>query len=1082
MELSGSGSSLHSWIRFQYGSDGLISNLEGSCESLLGISAGELLERNAPAELLPPFLSGQLDNDLPEEPKWIGDGFSLEGILIPRGNHIDVVLFRTGTAGIAGGASVLADLDAGVAGIDPKGIVRIWNSGMEKIFSIPGQFALGKKLEDVLSSPLLYSWKTVMETVYKGRQSVVQCVPEVNRRVTATFHRGGPGVIGTFFDTTESYITEKRLRTNRRMNQAYFQTIRTGLVLFSEDYRILASNRFFGVLFGVTENLVGMPIYEILPRKSFSGIEKISSELFGGKKEVFPPVLIRYRSPDGSNRVIRQIFRSLKPTHGEIPYVVGIFEELTRTVEAEENLEQTRDQIAAVSELVKCLENNPVPVSGDRIAAILHRCLCARATAVYVYDPYSTITLIGSHGGWGDGMPTDDFSELRLPSSVWTTLPGSLLVEHEMGKLQDTFDNCFVIPIGSGSETIGFIIAGNVPAARVEDLYVLGGVVSFSLRLSLDSSRERSEREQFQFLRNRDQRFLESLLSSIDTPVAVFTEDWRVLHWNGAMEVVTGFSLPTAINHPELVTEKLFAAVGGTSGARTLARSDSLGKTWETEDGNRLPVTWRIKRTESVGQGSFTSAYMLIGNDASDRTGQCRTRMEIARLEVLGEGLASLLSAVSFDQIADIASRVFLNASAAHQVEVTLTGRASSSTCRESDDVDPGNGNDWSIELSNDTHSVGTCSFSGGHQVAALSSFAEGVCLTVLGMEERAIGSSLVELASGSRGRFLFSNAEGAILFSTWPRSVLNRVSRGESGADVFGLFAEEERPGLNDMMRQATITGRAVSSLLDGDGSRWNVAVSALSGDGKNILLLWWPEDNGQGWITRSEHQTAGIRKALLGFLIGSSATGVSTLRGIRSDLAHDNARRSSLQSTIYEFGATGKLLGYLDQLDSSRFASSPGFDVDEMLRMLVNDLIEDKHRPPDMEVIDSIPQVRGDPVLVRSSLRRLCTMTDPGGIARLETRLVRSSRMAPEEVPSLHPWTPESLVFINVSGSVRLQEPPDSGDLINMIRDGFIGPSVELGLIRHLLRTMGGECRSGERPGSIDVILPVACDHVSI
>jgi hypothetical protein len=107
---------------------------------------------------------------------------------------------------------------------------------------------------------------------------------------------------------------------------------------------------------------------------------------------------------------------------------------------------------------------------------------------------------------------------------------------------------------------------------------------------------------------------------------------------------------------------------------------------------------------------------------------------------------------------------------------------------------------------------------------------------------------------------------------------------------------------------------------------------------------------------------------------------------------------------------------------------------------------------------------------------------MTDPGGIARLETRLVRSSRIAPEEVPSLHPWTPESLVFINVSGSVRLQEPPDSGDLINMIRDGFIGPSVELGLIRHLLHTMGGECRSGERPGSIDVILPVACDHVSI
>ncbi len=1082
MEMNGSGSSLKSWIRFQYGSDGLISNLEGSCESLLGISTEELLERKIPVEVLPPFLSDPLESDFPEEPKWIGDGFSLEGILIPQGDHIDVVLFRAGTAGIAGGSSVLADLNAGVAGIDPKGVVRIWNSGMEKIFSIPGQFALGKKLEDVLSSPLLYSWKTVIETVYKGRESAIQCVPEVNRRVTATFRRGGPGVIGTFFDTTESYITEKRLRTNRRMNQAYFQTIRTGLVLFSEDYRILASNRFFGVLFGVSENLVGMPLYEILPEKSFSGIENLAGELFGGKREVFPPVSIRYRSPDGSNRVIRQIFRSLKPSEHEIPYVVGIFEELTRTVEAEENLEKTRDQITAVSELVKCLENNPVPVSGDMISAILHRCLCARATAVYVYDPYSTITLIGSHGGWGEGVPTDDFSELGLPSSVWTTLPGSLLMEHEMGRLQDKFNNCFVIPIGKGSETVGFIIAVDVPATQVEDLYVLGGMVSFFLQLSLERSRERSEREQFQFLRSKDQRFLESLLSSIDTPVAVFTEDWRVLHWNDAMEVVTGFSLPTAINHPELVTEKLFAAVGGTSGARTLARSDSSGQIWETEDGGKSSVAWRIKRTESVGQGPFTSAYMLIGLDASDRTGLRRTRMEVARLEALGEGIAGLLSAASFDQIADITSHVFLIASGAHEVEVTLTGKASSSASHESEDVESGNGSDWSIELSDGTHSVGTCCVSGGHHAAVLGSFAEGVCRTVLGMEERAIGSSLVELASGSGGKFLFSNSEGAILFSTWPRSVLHRVSGGVSGASVFGLFAEEEHPRLDGMIRRATITGRAASSLLDGDGARWNVAVSALSGNGKNILLLWWPEGSEQGWTTRSESQTAGIRKAILRFLIDSSATGVSTLSGIRSDLADDNGLRSSLQSAIYEFGAAGKLLGYLDLLDSSWSAPSQGFDVEEMLRMLVSELLEEKHRPPDMEVLDSIPRVRGDPVLVRSSLRRLCMMTDPGGIARLETRLARVSRMAPEDVPSLFPWTPESLVFITVSGSVRLQEPPDPGDLINMIRDGIIGPAAELGLIRRLLRTMGGECRPGEKPGSIDVILPVVSGHVSV
>jgi PAS domain S-box-containing protein len=256
------------------------------------------------------------------------------------------------------------------------------------------------------------------------------------------------------------------------MNQAYFQTIGTGLVLFGEDYRILAANRFFGSLFGVSESLVGVPLYEVLPEESFSEIDQgISGRLWNGKDETYQPVTLRYRGPSGDVRVITQTFRSLSPDDQDVPYVVGIFEEETRAVLTEEDLQESRSRIASVLELIGCLESGPVLASGDRICCILCDGLSARAAAVYFYDPYTTTLLAGKHGTWTGDLPSREFSELRLPSTVWTTLPGSLLTEHEMGSLEGLYENCFVLPLGSGSDTAGFVVAADVPSRGCDFLH-----------------------------------------------------------------------------------------------------------------------------------------------------------------------------------------------------------------------------------------------------------------------------------------------------------------------------------------------------------------------------------------------------------------------------------------------------------------------------------------------------------------------------------------------------------------------------------------------------------------------------------
>ena len=1063
------------WMRFRYNESDAVSKVEGDCEKLLGISPVELSESASPLELLPGSISGILLGSMSGEPVRVIEEGSFECLILPCDTHVDVVLFGSAGSGTAFYDALVSDLSAGVLAASPENRIEVWNRCMETIFGVSSDFAIGRKLDEVLQPPLLYSWKTVIETALKGREAVVQCVPSTNRRVKATFSKGGPGVVGTFFDTSESYVTEKRLRTNRRMNQAYFQTIGTGLVLFGEDYRILSSNRFFGLLFGVSESLVGMPLYEILPEESFSEIDRVSASLFGGSDETFPAVTVRYTSPDGEPHVISQVLRSLKPEEQEVPYVVGIFEENTDAVLAGEDLDRSRTRITSVLELVDCLGSSPVLTSGDSIADILCTAFAAKAVAVYFYDPYTTTVLSGWHGLWSDGAPPGEFSELRLPSSVWTTLPGSLLTGHEMGSLEDMFENCFVLPLGSGSDTAGFIVAAGVYSAQIEDIYAMSGIVSFIVQLSLLHYREQSEKEHLEYQRSGDRHFLETLLASIDTPVAVFTEDWKVIFWNEAMETVSGLSRETVTAHPELAAERLFAPIGGTSGARKLLRSSAgepLG-TWELPGDDSL-LMLRIRRTSGSGQGSSAAVYMVTGLDAMDRIGLEKAQAAMSRYETLSRGMTDLLSAVSWEEIAGISARVFLAVSGASRVEIRLPGGASAIA-----ESDPGSGDSeieesWSLDISTGSRATGECLFMGGRPVEALSSFAEGVCRAVAEMENRVIGSSLMKLSAATEGRFLFSVPSGAVLFSTWPFSVL----RSDSGTDIRSLFREDDRHRVESMILRASSTGRAVDTLSDSEGTAWCVRVAAMSGRGKDILLLWWPEYIDEGSGSGIVEATTELREEMLRFLVSSSGTGAAALTGVKRSLRGESVIAAQVQTAIYEARAADRILGYLELLDSAERTSYERFKVDELIRLTVSDLVDGGYRPPDMEVADDIPEAYGNLFVTRQLLQRVCLMAEAGGSARLTVALEKAARMEQRAVPLLHPWTTDELACLTVSGSVRLQEPPDGGDLINMVRDGPMGPPVELGLIRHLMRLAGGECLPGRETGSLTFILPLAAD----
>jgi PAS domain-containing protein len=754
--------------------------------------------------------------------------------------------------------------------------------------------------------------------------------------------------------------------------------------------------------------------------------------------------------------------------------MVGIFSEETEAVMARESLESNRDRMRSVLELAECLDASPVTASGDRIASILCETLGARAVAVYFYDPYATTLLAGRHGGWTEGAPPDDFSELRLPAAVWTTMPGSLLKGHEMGALEGLFDNCFVLPLGSGSDSAGFIVSVDVPESQLTDIYTTGGIVSSLLQTGLLRHMERSEKEQLEFQRSGDRQFLEALLSSVDSPVAVFSEDWKVLHWNEAMEKVTGIGREAVTAHPDMAAERLFGPVGGTAGLRKLLRTGLTEPqgTWVLE-GSDPPVTLRVRKAGNPGGGVHSAAYVLTGLDSSDRIGFERAQEALAGYEVLTRGSADLLSARGWQEIADITSRVCLAVSGAMRVDVKLRGRAESTAGAGPADDASAVGDSWSEAVGSPSRGIGECIFLGGRKSQAVTSFLAGVGRAVSEMENRAIGAGLMELSAGSRGRFIFSLPDGSVLFSTWPVSVLRR----DSGTTIGSLFHGDSLEAAWRMIRKASATGRASGTLRDVEGADRSLQVVALSGEGMERLLLWWPVEPGGDAAPDPRSTADDLEREILRLMASSAGTGASVLRGVKKSLGGDTAMAAQLQAVIYEAMSAGRLLGYLELLETASRECSGTFHVDDLVRLTMVDLADGGYRPPDLEVADGLPDAAGSLYVAKELLARACRLSaGPAGNARLTVELESVARMEPGTAPELYPWTTDELVIIELQGTTSIPVPPEPGDLIAMIRDGLMGPAVEMGLIRHIMRLTGCDLLHGGGKGTLVFVLPVA------
>jgi PAS domain S-box-containing protein len=1053
-----------SWAVLLYEERNGVVAVSGDAEKLLGVSDEMLLGSGDPLSILPDFISKAISDISPDEVRPIS-GRGVDGIIRKIDERTEVVVLdRLQTA--AADLQLVEDLAAGVVGADPKGVIHVWNRAMQDIFHAPTDYAIGKKLEEVLKPPLLYSWDAVVARTLDGKQMKIECRPGHDRRIEAKFARGGPGVVGTFLDTTESFLTEKRLRTNRRMNQAYFQSIGTGLVLFGPDFRILISNKSFGRLFGVTDSLLGMPLYEVLPDESFAGIERHAGELFEGSGKDVEPEMVSFRLPDGRTSHVMQSLKPLQSEAGEVSYCVGIFEDATRTVEAENELRVFRERIGKVPDLLEALGRESLSEVSQELSAALLDYLSCEASAVYIADPYSGTTLTGSAGNWKTELPTD-FSDLDLPASVWNRLSGSLLRDHELGSLMDHVESCLVLPVGSGSRNTGFVLASDCPEGSTGELFGLGRMIAELLHRRMTGSRESSEKEQLGYMLQKTVGFIDDVVASLEAPLAALSGDWKILYWNRAMAKATGISGEEAANHPQKAVDALFEPAGGVASIRRRMGSDSVPvrpMTWSltSTDGESRPYSWRVVSTESPRSDTVEPITVVSGMPLSDEGGFPEAGAPSALTQGIAESSVRMLSAETESDVTEAVAEALLHSTGAARVTVTLeTGTTSTRSQGRADD--DGEQTRWEIPLERSGTVLGVCELEGGGRTDLADEIALIAGIAISGFWQMRLGAEIIGMQREEGAMQILSDLAGNVIYSVRGDSK-SVVGGGSTG--VEDLLEGADASMVERWMARAAAKGRAVGSVSQGSGKTLQVVITALDARGSEKGLLLW-----QIYEVPSEEAACSAEdvQSFLHSLLGEISESLrANLLAVGRILEGDDPVNSAINSSVYEFRAMRRILFDLGLIHRAVSGPSEPLEAEDLLDAVSRREVQRGRRPPDIDLEGDLPRVEGDRDVLVDLLARISELVLLTGSVLLTVRPRSGFAYVPEARLS------GAGLSITFKGGMDVAMPVEAHRITKELGSGTLSPEAELGIMALVADLCGGELYGNPEENTLTLNLP--------
>ncbi len=1062
------------WVRIAWIPDSGIVLVSGDSAGILGVSARRLINSPDSLTLLPAELAGILSSGLPEAPVQISTS-SFTGTVCTENGRAEILLFDTPDIQ-DGGDIMLDELGAGVVVTDRTGNIVLWNKAMTSIFRIPKQHVMGKQIQDVLTSPVLYSWDNIIQMVLDGKQIRVECHLDGQRRVDSTFSPGGPGVIGTCFETTESFQAENRLKTSRKMNQAYFHSVSTGLVLFDKDYRILVANRAFGRMFGLVENLLGIHLNEILPRESYAIVEDQTRTLFDGhgNKENEMARIVRFVLPDETRRVISQNIKPIAEESGAVFYAVGIFEDVSEKSILFDRYNAYQDKIKEINTLASIFFSDRSD-NLDRMTEVLRDCFTAKAVAVYLSDALGNIELAGKTAEWPEDAP-ESFSDLRLASFLIESHSKCQLNGDEIGILNSWFGNCIIFPIESDEKNYGYVIAADIDNAAGSEVFSLAEISIQMLELLLSSLDKSTEIGHLDLLINRQSKLAGSIITALDIPVAVFRIDWSVILWNDPMEALTGVSFNLATSRTELAASVLFEDIGGIAAVHRIARNgiSDYPESWvvTNQDGIKTRCAWRLSRTESVEGGKLEPVVIVSGIKSDDIYSIQAAKKATDMYTALSRGTSALLSASDRTKVVEAAATAFLEISGASRVTLNIRGMnpiTRTSYDSKSDDIMP---HRWKMAIETDTDSIGECLFQGGKEYSALNDFARNVARTCCELEKSAIGRRFAFLAEKAAGQFLITNRSGRILISTWIQITDGIISN----RSVYDVFSGSDWVYLDSLMLGILKTGRMNMLLKTEEGEELQVAAVALNGLDAEPIIIWWPVVDPSylsqlGYLDISKSAAYAILDVLDDL---STSIGRGFIR-IKEVLNPGHPVAAVLNTARYAFEGLTKDYLYLRLLQTVWNYLPEQIDPELFLDRIKSDFLENGLLPPNISISGELYDICGNIDLFKKVTSQLCYVVCPGSNPVFNVSLVNRKEIM--EPVDLNKGT-EQFVRINLRSS--------DGRILSGISDYFsdisipfdfssgLSPASEVFLLSLILRLSGGALRPDDDFSSITILLP--------
>jgi len=1061
------------WVRISWTPDSGVILVSGDSEGLLGVSARRLINSTEPLTLLPTELATILAGGLPDVPVHLSTP-SLTGSVTTIKDQAEIVIF--GIPGFQSRSNIMLDeLGAGIVGTDRTGNITLWNKAMSSIFRIPQKHVVGKNIQDVLVSPVLYSWENVIAMVLDGKQMKVVCRPDAQRRIECTFSPGSSGMVGTCFDTTESFQAENRLRTSRKMNQAYFHSVSTGLVLFDRDYRILVANRAFGRMFGLVENLLGIHLHEILPSESYEIIEDLARPFFSSNpQEKGNARTARFTLPDKTRRIILQDVHPIKEDYGEVFYEVGIFEDISEITVMSENYRNCLEIIKKINKLADTLLSVRT-FSTAEIAEKLRDCIDVNAVAIYLSDPLSDSRLAGCTSGWPDDVP-EVFLELRLAPVLVDSDTGYRLTGDDMGVLNSWFKSCLVFPLESEKKTYGYIIMAATGSDSSTEVFPFAEISAKVVRAYLNVNEYETEIEHLDLLISRQSKLAGAVIDSLDVPVAIFRIDWSVILWNKPMEELTGVSYDLAIARSELATNILFDGIGGISAAQRFIKNGSseFPESWEVENqnGENTRCTWRLLRTESVEGRNLEPVIIIAGVKSDDVYSINAAKKAAETYSTLSRGTSALLSASDRIRLKEAAAAALLDISGASRITLKIRGINPVTRTSYDQKTDGVDSHQWTLPLETDTEVIGECVFHGGKEYSILKDFARNVARTCVELEKSTIGRRFAFISERASGKFLITSSSGRILLSTW----MDVTDGVVSNRTVYDMFSGTEWSNLDASILGILKKGRLNMKLKTENGEYVQTVAVALDGHVGESLIIWWPVSD-PSYIVRlgqmeSAEDSGNALRDMLDNLLESISRGFMRVKKV---LNPDHPVAAVLNTAKYAFEGMEKGYHYLRMIQMSLNTIPERVNTEFYLDKVTSSFIDAGMLSPDVSISGGLYDLSANIDLIQQVTLQLCSIVCSETAPAFRVSIIKKKNL--EYTGDLYRKV-EQYVKVEIrktDGRPLKNVPAKLCDLaVSADYSGGIPPASEISLLCLILRLSGGTLRIDEKNGSLYMLFP--------